>query len=148
MAVIFGFNASSHHALPKHAMMDSKKLLQKYQALLAENQALKEENLSLKARLGLNHLPEDQFPREGVQPDVSTSAPSYPLKVTASTEKVRLFIPLFKGRDDVYAKRWESKERRAGYAPVCRIQGRQRPFDEGRSAGFSFGPKIQLHAFL
>ena len=35
------------------------------------------------------------------------------------TEKIRLFMSLFKGRDDLYAKRWESKEGRAGYAPVC-----------------------------
>jgi len=28
-------------------------------------------------------------------------------------------MSLFKGRDDVYAKRWQSKEGRAGYAPVC-----------------------------
>jgi hypothetical protein len=28
-------------------------------------------------------------------------------------------MSLFKGRDDLYAKRWESKEGRSGYAPVC-----------------------------
>ena len=28
-------------------------------------------------------------------------------------------MSLFKGRDDVYAKRWQSKDGRSGYAPVC-----------------------------
>ena len=28
-------------------------------------------------------------------------------------------MSFFKGREDVYAKRWESKEGRSGYAPVC-----------------------------
>jgi superfamily II DNA or RNA helicase len=100
-------------------MMDFISLLQKYQALLAENKALKEENRSLKARLGLAPLPEGRFPREGVQKDVSTSAPSFQLKATTSAEKVRLFMSLFKGRNDVYAKRWEGREGRSGYSPVC-----------------------------
>ena len=57
---------------------------------------------------------------EEVQQDVSSSEPSFHLKDSANpTEKIRLFMSLFKGRDDLYAKRWESKEGRAGYAPVC-----------------------------
>jgi superfamily II DNA or RNA helicase len=102
-------------------MMDFKSLLLKHQALLAENQALKEENLSLKARLGLAEPPESRISQEEeVQQDVSSSEPSLHLKDSANpTGKIRVFMSLFKGRDDVYAKRWESKEGRAGYAPVC-----------------------------
>jgi len=120
MAVIFGLNVSNLDALPNHAMMDFKTLLQKYQALLIENQALREENLSLKARLGLAEPPEIRAPQQGMQQDALTSAPPFPLIDRAgSTEKIRLFMALFKGRDDVYAKRWESKEGKSGYAPVC-----------------------------
>ena len=101
-------------------MMDFKTLLLKHQALLAENQALKEENLALKARLGLAESPESQSSQEGVQQNASRSEPLFHLKDRANpTEKIRLFMSLFKGRDDVYAKRWETKEGRAGYAPVC-----------------------------
>jgi hypothetical protein len=101
-------------------MMDFKTLLLKHQALLAENQALKEENLALKARLGLTEPPESQSSQEGVQQNASPAEPLFHLKDRANpTEKIRLFMSLFKGRDDVYAKRWESKEGRAGYAPVC-----------------------------
>ncbi len=34
-------------------------------------------------------------------------------------EKIRLFRALFKGREDVYAKRWESKSGKSGYSPSC-----------------------------
>jgi hypothetical protein len=101
-------------------MMDFKTLLLKHQALLAENQALKEENLSLKARLGLAEPPESQSSQEDIQQNASRSEPLFHLKDRANpTEKIRLFMSLFKGRDDLYAKRWESKEGKAGYAPVC-----------------------------
>ncbi len=101
-------------------MMDFKTLLRKYQALQAENKALKEENLSLKARLGLAEPPESRSSQEGVEQDASRPEPSFHLEDrTNPTEKIRLFMSLFKGRDDLYARRWESREGRAGYAPVC-----------------------------
>jgi hypothetical protein len=119
-AVASGLSVPFPDALPRGAMMDFKTLLLKHQALLAENQALKEENLALKARLGLAEPPETRPTEERVQQDASPSEPSFPLKAGANpTEKIRLFMSLFKGRDDLYAKRWESKEGRAGYAPVC-----------------------------
>lgn len=34
-------------------------------------------------------------------------------------EKINLFKSLFRGRDDVYAKRWQNKEGKSGYSPVC-----------------------------
>ncbi|MBI4795879.1 MAG: DEAD/DEAH box helicase family protein [Deltaproteobacteria bacterium] len=100
--------------------MDFKTLLRKHQALLAENQALKEENLSLKARLDLADPPESRSSQERVQQDASRVEPSFHLKDRANpAEKIRLFMSLFKGRVDLYAKRWESREDRSGYAPVC-----------------------------
>ena len=36
-------------------------------------------------------------------------------------EKVELFMSLFCGREDVYARRWESKDgKKSGYSPVCK----------------------------
>ena len=47
------------------------------------------------------------------QPTVSYSS--------SNTEKIDLFMSLFRGRDDVYARRWESKDgQKFGYSPVCR----------------------------
>jgi superfamily II DNA or RNA helicase len=34
-------------------------------------------------------------------------------------EKIALFMSLFKGRSDVYAKRWQNKKGKSGYSPVC-----------------------------
>lgn len=43
-----------------------------------------------------------------------------PAKGPSSTqEKVTLFRRLFRGRDDVYALRWQSGSGRSGYAPAC-----------------------------
>ena len=39
---------------------------------------------------------------------------------STNDEKVKLFLSLFRGRGDVYARRWESKDgTKSGYAPVC-----------------------------
>ena len=39
----------------------------------------------------------------------------------SNAEKVALFRSLFRGRDDVFPRRWEnSKTAKAGYAPACR----------------------------
>ena len=36
-------------------------------------------------------------------------------------ERINLFFSLFKGRDDVYARRWESRDgKKSGYNPACR----------------------------
>ena len=46
-----------------------------------------------------------------------------PIVTNRSTndEKVDLFLSLFRGREDVYARRWESKDgKMSGYSPVCR----------------------------
>ena len=55
--------------------------------------------------------------------EVEESAPEAlgPITNRSSTAgKVALFRSLFRGREDVYPKRWENaRTRRAGYAPVC-----------------------------
>src|SRR5690348_5864091 len=37
-------------------------------------------------------------------------------------EKIQLFKSLFKGRSDVFANRWESKDGRSGYTPSCDLE--------------------------
>jgi hypothetical protein len=102
------------------AMVDFKTLLRKNQALLAENKALKEENQSLKDRLGLAEPVESRPCPEWAQQDVSRAETSFPLHAKLDpAEKIRLFMFLFKGRDELYAKRWESRDGGSGNAPVC-----------------------------
>jgi len=42
-------------------------------------------------------------------------------KESSAEEKISLFCSLFKGREDVFARRWESsRSRKVGYQPACR----------------------------
>lgn len=99
--------------------MNHDTLSEKYCALVAENESLKKENERLRAKLR-DILPsqscEATFPVQSngnLQPAVLLS------EITPS-EKIKIFMMLFRGRDDVYAKRWENKKGDTGYSPACR----------------------------
>ncbi len=119
--------------------MDFKEMLEKYQALLDENRCLKEEIESLKEKYCLSadravpgenigvaatdgaylSLEPFEFDRENGRIE-SRDIPSNTDNSSDPVEKIRLFMSLFKGRDDVYARRWENKKKEtAGYAPSC-----------------------------
>ncbi|HCX02517.1 MAG TPA: helicase, partial [Syntrophaceae bacterium] len=98
--------------------MNDKALLEKYTALVAENETLKKENERLRAKLR-DILPSQSddttFPaplNDSIQPSV------LPTEISPSA-KIKLFVTLFRGRDDVYAKRWENKKGDTGYSPAC-----------------------------
>src|SRR5580698_5540581 len=81
---------------------------------LAECERLQEENRQLRERLGIPRI------ETLAQP---VSAPNTQVTVTAKSspdEKVTLFRSLFRGRDDVYAIRWEGRDGKKGYSPACR----------------------------
>jgi len=108
--------------------MDYKILLKKYNCLLEQVSQLTEENNHLKAQLG---LPKPEFiqntsPAEitesNINEDESAARKSFSDVDNQSDtfSKIRLFMSLFKGREDVYAKRWENKNKgTSGYSPVC-----------------------------
>lgn len=85
-----------------------------------ECQKLREENASLRKQLGL--VPELMVTRpEPINASVETR-PSDLTKATPELSidaKIHLFRSLFKGRDDVYSVRWDSKNGRSGYTPAC-----------------------------
>ncbi len=108
--------------------MDDKKLLGKYTVLLEEVKRLRKENSRLRAKLGLTALdPLGKTPREikSVEktPGGESVAHNFKSVVDNSSDsnaKIHLFMSLFKGRSDVYAKRWENKNKgTSGYSPVC-----------------------------
>ena len=87
--------------------------LQNYHEWIAERQRLLErikeleaENAELRKRLGEDVVPIKQEP--------------YAMQTLSLQEKVGLFRSLFRGREDVFARRWFSKATgKAGYQPVC-----------------------------
>jgi superfamily II DNA or RNA helicase len=95
---------------------------------------LQAENTRLKALLNSFALkPASSLPPRTTARAEATPAPKPPEKPSASTpassgaeenilsqsEKIALFRSLFRGREDVFARRWESKKGRSGYSPAC-----------------------------
>lgn len=81
-------------------------MLTAYHELLKENDSLRKEVWWLRALLNCN--------------GVSTAQPVMKQHLSLE-EKVDVFRNLFKGREDVFARRWYSRTSgRAGYQPVCR----------------------------
>lgn len=113
--------------------MEYQELLERYNVLLEEIKRLKNENRQLKANLGLKafqpiqNIPPAVQQEKDVYADES-NAENHDIDVNNSSDslsKIRLFMSLFKGREDVYAKRWENKKSgTSGYAPVCLNQWR------------------------
>ena len=96
---------------------------------LNENEHLIEENNRLKARPGITEsepsknsitksTAQNTFPDEQ-----STGSASFPAVNTSSDSisKIKLFMSLFKGREDVFASRWENKKFVEGDVPFKMI---------------------------
>ncbi|MFU0729950.1 TOTE conflict system archaeo-eukaryotic primase domain-containing protein, partial [Klebsiella pneumoniae] len=56
----------------------------------------------------------------GIEWRLKRQAPVQKLSTLSTDDKVALFRRLFRGRDDVWALRWESKNSgKSGYSPAC-----------------------------
>lgn len=120
--------------------MDFKALKDKYRQLLFENNRLKEETKRLRTQLGMDTIneeskgsannisefldaPEPELFARHIKPKPSASSGAID-KLSDASVKIRLFQSLFKGSDDVYAKRWEKmlekmyNKRLAGYSSI------------------------------
>jgi len=96
---------------------DYNQLLSAYNALLDENHRLKEEILELKRRGGVVV----ESPRTLLSDIVLPANTIVVNQKSGTNEKVTLFMSLFRGRDDVFARRWYSpKSDKSGYQPVCK----------------------------
>jgi len=98
--------------------MDRKALEERVEQLLKENRRLKEENAALKALVLTEPQENQEIPIQTVldlEQDASVSR-ALISRTSSAKEKIELFKSLFKGREDVCAKRWKN---RSGYSPYC-----------------------------
>ena len=84
-----------------------------------ENMRLREENTRLKRLLAVHGIPLPQLAIE--QPRVTNAAELIPEidKEARAKKRIALFRSLFRGREDVYARRWEADGRGSGYSPAA-----------------------------
>ncbi len=108
--------------------MNYNQLFIKYQTLLEENATLKSEIDKLKQKATLLASDGQLSLKEAPQLFILETPSLFAIPVEKSTQttsisnnqsKIMLFMSLFKGREDVYAKRWENKEGKSGYTPNC-----------------------------
>jgi len=85
----------------------------------AECERLREENTKLRLRVGEHDgKPASKPPVRAPQINRATHTPATVRTDSPPELKVSLFMNLFRGRDDVYAVRWEGKNGRTGYSPA------------------------------
>ena len=100
-------------------MEDREDLAFQLEKALKECDSLRAENERLKKLLGLSPEKKDSLPRP-----ITSDPPSvHPVVSNDSgvAAKISLFRSLFRGREDVYPLRWESKNGNSGYSPAVGI---------------------------
>ena len=91
---------------------------EKYNHLLLQNEALRQENEELKLLLHAHGI--EYKPKHAEEKDAVYSPCTFPYVKLSIEERVAVFHSLFKGREDVFARRWFSKTTgKSGYQPVC-----------------------------
>ena len=99
--------------------------------LLKDNERLQKENALLTEEI--EHLRQELALYRQSQPSIPPTQPSVPIEpdksspmfTLSSDEKVTLFRSVFRGREDVFARRWHSASSgKSGYQPVCENEWR------------------------
>ena len=100
-------------------------LLTRYNKLLRQYEVLHKENEVLKSLLKIHGIEYETRMKEDMNKPIY-SLVSVPTITLSIDERIRLFQSLFKGREDVFARRWFSKTTgKSGYQPVCINEWRQ-----------------------
>ena len=94
-------------------------LLTRYNKLLSQYEVLHKENEVLKSLLKSHGIEYETRMKEDMNKPIY-SLVSVPIITLSIDERIRLFQSLFKGREDVFARRWFSKTTgKSGYQTVC-----------------------------
>src|SRR5665213_3567960 len=84
-----------------------------------ENIRLRDENARLRRLLAVHSIPIPQI-APASPPPTKAAETAPPLdKEERARKRIALFRSLFRGRDDVYARRWENTDGRLGYMPAA-----------------------------
>ena len=107
-------------------------LLTRYNKLLRQYEVLHKENEVLKSLLKIHGVEYETRMKEDMNKPIY-SLVSVPTITLSIDERIRLFQSLFKGREDVFARRWFSKTTgKSGYQPVCINEWKQGICDKKR----------------
>ena len=90
-----------------------------FEPLEQENIRLREENARLRRLLSVHGIPIPQPASENPPPIKTVETEPVADKEERARKRIALFRSLFRGRDDVYARRWENGDGRSGYAPAA-----------------------------
>ncbi len=83
-----------------------------------ENARLREENARLRRLLAVHSIAIPQL--TPANPPPANTAEMAPVgKEERARKRIALFRSLFRGREDVYARRWENADGRSGYVPAA-----------------------------
>jgi len=83
-----------------------------------ENIRLREENARLRRLLAVHSIPIPQLAPENPPPPKTVETTPPVDKEERARKRIALFRSLFRGREDVYARRWEKSDGRHGYMPA------------------------------
>jgi superfamily II DNA or RNA helicase len=84
-----------------------------------ENLRLREENARLRRVLAAHGIPVPQFVPDDGRPVQTITSAAMENKEERARKRIALFRSLFRGREDVYARRWENPDGRSGYSPAA-----------------------------
>ena len=87
------------------------------QSALAEMPRLREENIRLRYLLQERGIQIPPVQSTTGIPVTTNALPSARIPVLKAEQRIALFRSFFRGRDDVYAVRWENTDGRSGYMP-------------------------------
>src|SRR5713101_6482421 len=101
---------------PRADMTDQNTVAERLKSAQEECDRLRAENARLRAMLGIqDSVSKEPSPTAIPIADVSDSNIAVP---SAAEKKIALFRSLFRGREDVYAVRWEGEGGKSGYSPA------------------------------
>src|ERR1039458_8419474 len=84
-----------------------------------ENIRLREENARLRRLLAVHGIPVPQLAQENPPPTKPVETDPAAVDGVGARKRIALFRSLFRGREDVYARRGEKDDSGSGYAPAA-----------------------------